>query len=127
MVVVNSASKQVRSSHQPLEARSRRELFRHTSAVVFELAPAWDVDGAAIVVTHHPLTRADVQRAFDEISQKHHVEGIALRFEEHAGEPLHATFESVETHSVSRDLPVCESRWRLGGVDPDDTGEGLRD
>jgi hypothetical protein len=86
---------QTKNGHMPLEVRSPRELFRQTSAVVFDLAPRWGAvdDSAAIVVTSPLLTRADVQSAFDEISEKYHVAGITLRFNQQDGGPLKAIFE----------------------------------
>jgi hypothetical protein len=33
------------------------------------------------VIVEAPITRADVQRAFDEIDEKHHLRGIHLHFE----------------------------------------------
>jgi len=96
MVLAYSAPKQGRIGHEPLEARSRREIFRHICAVVFDVAPRWGDaidEGAAIVVTSPLLTRADVQSVFDEISEKYHVAGIALRFDEQDGRPLQAIFD----------------------------------
>jgi hypothetical protein len=66
--------------------------------VVFALAQRWGDEGAAIVVTSPLLTRADVQSAFDEISEKYHVAGIDLRFDEQDGEPLQAIFGRIRPH-----------------------------
>lgn len=102
MVLVDSASKQGRIDHELLEARSRPEIFRHICAVVFDVAPRWGTEGdgfdegAAIVVTSPLLTRADVQSLFDEISEKFHVAGIDLRFDQQDGGPLQAIFEPID-------------------------------
>ena len=64
-------------------------------AVVFDLAPRWGDKGAAIVVRSSLLTRAAVQSVFDEISEKYHVAGIGLRFDQRDGRPLHAIFEPL--------------------------------
>ena len=93
MVLVRSAAKQGRIGPKLLEARSRPEIFRHTCAVVFGLAPRWGDDGGVTVVISSPLTRADVEAVFDEISEEHHVAGIALRFDEQPGGHLRAIFE----------------------------------
>jgi hypothetical protein len=135
MVLTHSASKQGRIGHQPLEARSRREIFRHICAVVFDVAARWgdrwgdaiDED-AAIVVTSPLLTRADVQSVFDEISEKYHVGGIALRFDEQDGRPLQAIFEPIDRidpdrtlqpmlarRSLTRQAPISVSRVARGG------------
>ncbi len=75
-------------------ARSRRELFHETCAIVFDLAPAWSTGGAATVVLSDPLlTRALVRSAFDEISEKFRVTGISLRFDEQEAGGLRAIFE----------------------------------
>ena len=93
MALVHSAARQGRIAQGPLEARSRREVFRHTCAVVLDRAPRWGDEGAVIVVTNPLLTRADVQSAFDEISEKYRVAGIGLRFDQQDGGPLQAIFE----------------------------------
>ena len=96
MVLVRSTSRQARIAAEPLEARSRREIFRHTCAVVFDLAPTWGDEGAAMVVKNPLLTRADIQSAFDQISEKYHVAGITLRFDEQDGGRLQAIFEPID-------------------------------
>ena len=50
--------------------------------------------GAAVVVMHSLLTRADVQSAFDEISEKFRVGGIDLCFGEHESGRLQAIFQA---------------------------------
>lgn len=102
MVHAHSASKRVSSRHESIEARSRQEIFRHIRAVVLDVAPGWGDDGAAIVVTSPPLTRADVQSAFDEISEKYHVGGIDLHFDEEAGGPLKAVFGPIDRSNAGR-------------------------
>ena len=86
------------------EARSRREVILRTCAVVRDLAQTWGDDGAAVVDMHPPLTRADVQSAFDEISEKFCVSGIDLCFGEHESGRLQAIFQA---HSRSA-YPVPE-------------------
>jgi len=76
------------------EARSRREVILRTCAVVLDLAQTWGDDGAAVVVMHPLLTRADVQSAFDEISEKFRVGGIDLCFAEHESGRLQAIFQA---------------------------------
>ena len=123
---MHSALKQGRIGHEPLEARSRREIFRHIYAVVFDLAPRWGdaiCEGAAIMVTSPLPTPADVQSAFDEISEKFHVAGIDLRFDEQDGGSLHAIFEPIDRtdphralqpalapRSLTRQAPITVSR-----------------
>lgn len=75
------------------EARTRQELFRLTSSVVHDGAPTWGDRHTGFVVANPLLTRADVQSVFDEISEKHNVAGIALRFEKRPDERLQAIFE----------------------------------
>jgi hypothetical protein len=115
MMVVHSASQQGSIGHESLEARSRQEIFRQICAVVFDVAPRWRwSDGdAAIVVTSPLLTRADVQSAFDEISEKYHVAGIGLRFEEQAGGPLRAIFEPIDRTFSPRALQPGLARRSL--------------
>ncbi len=99
MVLVHPASKQTRSGRVPLEARSRPEIFRQTCAVVFDLAPRWGYEGdegAVLVLTSPLLTRADVQSAFDAISDEYHVAGIDLRFDVQADGSLQAIFEPFD-------------------------------
>lgn len=131
MMLAHSAPRQGRIGDEPLEARSRREIFRHICAVVFEVAPRWGDaidEGAAIAVTSPLLTRADVQSVFDEISEKHHVAGVALRFDEQYGRPLQAIFEPIdrtdphrtlqpalERRSLIRQAPISRSRVARGG------------
>ncbi len=76
------------------EARSRREVILRTCAVVLDLAQTWGDDGAAVVVMHPLLTRADVQSAFDEVSEKFRVSGIDLCFGEHESGRLQAIFQA---------------------------------
>ena len=76
------------------EARSRREVILRTCAVVLDLAQTWGDDGAAVVVMHPLLTRADVQSAFDEVSEKFRVGGIDLCFAEHESGRLQAIFQA---------------------------------
>jgi hypothetical protein len=116
MMRTHSASKQGSIGHEPLKARSRREIFRHICAVVFDVAPRWGdaIDaGAAIVVTSSPLTRADVQSAFDEISEQYHVAGIDLRFDQQNGGPLQAIFEPIDRSDPHRALPPALARRSL--------------
>jgi hypothetical protein len=131
MVLAHSAPRQGRIGHEPLEARSRREIFRHICAVVFDVAPRWGDaidEGAAIVVTSPLLSRADVQSVFDEISEKYHVAGIALRFDEQDGRPPQAIFEPIDRtdphrtlqpalarRSLTRQAPISASRVARGG------------
>ena len=126
MMRTHSASKQGSIGHEPLKARSRREIFRHIYAVVFDLAPRWGdaiCEGAAIMVTSPLPTPADVQSAFDEISEKFHVAGIDLRFDEQGGGSLHAIFEPIDRtdphralqpalapRSLTRQAPITVSR-----------------
>ena len=77
-----------------LEAGARQEVFRRTCAVVLDLAQTWGDEGLAIMVLSPPLTRADVQSAFDEISEKFSVAGIELRFGEHESGCPQAVFEA---------------------------------
>jgi hypothetical protein len=93
IVLMHSASQQDSIGQEPLEARSRREIFRHTCAVLLDMAPSWGDEGAVIVVTSPLLTRADVQSAFDQISEKYHVAGIDLRFDQQDEGALQAIFE----------------------------------
>lgn len=86
------------------EARSRRDVIVRTRAVVLDLAQTWGDEGAAVVVMHSPLTRADVRSAFDEVSEKFRVGGIDLCFEEHESGRLQAIFQA---HSRSA-YPVPE-------------------
>ena len=76
------------------EARSRREIFRRTCAVVLDSAQTWGDEGVAIVAMSPTLTRADVRSAFDQISEKFCVTGIDLRFDEHESGRLQAVFEA---------------------------------
>lgn len=85
----------------PLEAGSRQEIFRETSAVVFKVAWTLGDESATIALTNPRLTRADVQSVFDEISEKHHVAGIDLRFDEQVGGGLRAIY------SVRTDVPLA--------------------
>jgi hypothetical protein len=48
------------------------------------------------------ITRADVQSAFDEISEQYHVAGIELRFDQQNGGPLQAIFEPIDRRNTSR-------------------------
>jgi hypothetical protein len=96
MVLVHPASQQTQSGRVLLEARSRPEIFRQTCAVVFDLAPRWgdELDERAVIVLTSPLlTRADVQSAFDAISDEYHVAGIDVRFDEQDDGSLQAIFE----------------------------------
>ena len=81
------------------EARSRREAILCTCAVVLDLGHTWGDEGAVELVMHPPLTPADVQSAFDEVSEKFGVGGIDLCFEEHESGPRRAIFRA---HSRSR-------------------------
>jgi hypothetical protein len=74
------------------EARSRRQVILRTCVVVLDLAQTWGDEGAAVVVMHPPLTRADVQSAFREVSEKFCVGGIDLCFDEHESGRLRAIF-----------------------------------
>jgi hypothetical protein len=85
--------KQGNIGQEPLAARSRREIFRHISAVVLDVAPTWGDEDTAIVATSPLVTRADIQSVFDEITEKYHVAGINLRFDVQAGCPLRAILE----------------------------------
>jgi hypothetical protein len=77
-----------------LDARTPQELFRHLSAVVFEIAPTWGDDGTAMIVLNGPLmNRSVVETMFGQICEKHGVSGIALRFRERYGEPPRAILE----------------------------------
>jgi hypothetical protein len=102
MAPLHSATKHGSAGDEPLEARSRQEVFRQMSAVVFDLAPRWGDKGAAIVVRSSLLTRAAVQSVFDEISEKYHVAGIRLRFDQRDGWPLHAIFEPIDRTNPHR-------------------------
>jgi hypothetical protein len=82
-------------------ARSRHELLHQTCAVVLDPAPSWSDGGSAIIVVADPrLTRADVLSAFDEITEKFHVTGIGLRFDEQGGR-LRAIFEPCDASGLS--------------------------
>jgi hypothetical protein len=83
------------------EARSRREVILRTWVVVRDLAQTWGDEGAAVVVMRPPLTRADVQSAFREVSEKFCVGGIDLCFDEQESGRLRAIFRA---HSRS----ACE-------------------
>jgi hypothetical protein len=96
MAPLRFASRQSMTGDEQLEARSRQEIFRHMCAVVFDLAPRWGDRGAEIVVTGSLLTRAAVQSVFDEISEKYHVGGIGLRFDQRDGRLLRVIFEPID-------------------------------
>jgi hypothetical protein len=89
MSLVRSVPRQGSPVGRLLRARSRRELFQNICTVVFEMAPRWDGEGGARIVLSDPLLiRADVETAFDVISEKYNVEGIRLEFREQAGGDL---------------------------------------
>ena len=110
MVLVRSTPRQARIGSEPLEARSQHEIFRHTCAVVFGLASAWGDEGAAMVVTNPLLTRADIQSAFDQISEQYHVAGITLRFDEQDDGRLQAIFEPIDRGTVGVKSELARAR-----------------
>jgi hypothetical protein len=73
-----------------LVARSHQEVFKCVHTVVLDIAPTWADEGATVAVTGPLLTRAEVQSAFDQISEKYHVSGIDLCFSEEDGGRLQA-------------------------------------
>jgi hypothetical protein len=88
--------------------------------VVLDMAPSWGDEGAVIVVTSPLLTRADVQSAFDQISEKYHVAGIDLRFDQQDEGPLQAIFEpSRARREFLNGEPIDET---LKGSENSDSG-----
>ena len=90
-------SRRVTSPTELFVAGSRLELLQCTRTVVRDLAPEWgDEEGVAtIVVTDSRLTRIDVWRAFDEISEMYQVSGIDLGIDEQPGRPLRVTLRAT--------------------------------
>ena len=96
------------------EARSRQELFANICAVVLGVALGWGDEDVAIVVSHPPLVRGDVERAFREICEKHQVAGIELSFNELASGSLQAIF-GPGRRSPSGRLPPLLGTGSCGG------------
>jgi hypothetical protein len=82
-------------TRNPRPVRSNREEVRHARAIVFDATRSCCEGDAAVVTVEAPITRADIQAAFDEIDEKHHLVGIELHFERHDG-ALKAIFEPIE-------------------------------
>ena len=118
MMIVDSASTPGRVGHELRQARSRRELFRHTCEAVVDMAPRWGDEGTAIVVTSPPLTRADVQSVFDEISEEYDIAGIQLRFVEQNGGSLQAIFEPIDRRNTQRVQAGLRSSLTIPRVTP---------
>jgi len=100
-------------------ARSRQELFSLTSVVVLDTSQKWGSDSADVIVTNPPLTCGDVQSVFDEISAKHNVAGITLRFEQQKDSRVRAIFEPSDRQHVTMGVPRLGSQEekRLNGGD----------
>ena len=94
MALAHAAASKGRVAHGALEAHSREELLKLTQNVVIRSAPRWEKDGVVSIVVSDPaLTEADIQSAFDEIHEKLHVAGIALRIDDREQRGLLAVFE----------------------------------
>ncbi len=82
-------------TRDPRVALWRRENVRHARAIVFDATRSCCEGDTAIVTLDAPISRADIQAAFDEIDEKYHLVGIELHFERRDG-ALRAIFEPTE-------------------------------
>ena len=98
------------------ETRSRRDLFRQTCTVLLEVAPGWCEGDATVVIATPPLTGADVQSTFDEVSEKYRVSGVALHLEEDGGK-VRAIFEHSPRRRSDAAPRRVGSRGKPGGGD----------
>lgn len=100
-------------STRECEVRTRQELFQRMYSLIFGVSPFWDEEDSATFVIGPSLTRADVEDVFDVISEKHHVGGIAVRFDPQDDGHLHAVFEPANRWRFSLRVPSsawCEAR-----------------
>ena len=87
---------------------SRGEQFQRIRAAVLEATNTCGESQTAVVLFAPPITRADVQAAFDEIDEKLHLVGIHLRFGLEQ-DTVTAIFEPAGTQSRARPRPVAVS------------------
>ena len=79
--VYSPPSPSLAPARQPNGALSSRDQYRRTRAAVLEATNKCGKGHSAVVVVKAPMTRSDVQAAFDEIVMKYHLVGIDLHFE----------------------------------------------
>ena len=105
-MIVDSANGQDDIGREPLEAKSRRDLFQHMQAAIHGLTPRSDTNGAVITLAAGELSAADVHSVYDELDEKHHIDGTTLRIVEAPDGSLRVFLEPAQ---VMKGRPAHDS------------------